>query len=51
MEQLEKWHNIIPITWSCTMFLLASFTVALIGTNIEKCEMKFVTAKFALPPL
>ena len=29
------------------MFPLANFTVALVGTNIEKCDMQFVTATFA----
>ena len=47
MEQLGKCLNITPIPWEYTMFPLASFTVALVGTNIEKCDMQFVTATFA----
>ena len=47
MKQLGKQHKIIPINWACTVFTLASFTVELVGTNIEKCDMKFVTAKLS----
>ena len=47
MEQLGRRQKIIPITWKCTMFRLSSFTVALVGINIEKRDMQFVTAKFA----
>ena len=47
MEHIGKRHKIIPIPWACLVFPLASFTVDLVGTNIEKCDMKFVTATFA----
>ena len=47
MEQLGNPHKIIPIPWACHVFLLASSTVDLVGTDIEKRDMKFVTAKFA----
>ena len=30
------------------MFPLANFTMALVGTNIEKCDMPFVTEFFLL---
>ena len=33
------------------MFPLASFTVTLVVTNIEQCDMEFVTATFAPPSL
>ena len=46
MEQLGKRHKITPIPWACPVYQLASFTVALVGTNIEKCDMQFVTAIF-----
>ena len=51
MEQLGKRHKIIPIPWAYPVFPLAHFTVALVGTNIEKCDMQFVTATFAPPSL
>ena len=51
MEQLGKWHKIIPITWACPMFPLANFTVALVGTSIENFDIKFVTATSAPPYL
>ena len=51
MEQLGRQHKIIPIPWACHMFPLSSFTVALVGTNIEKCDMKFVTVTFTPPYL
>ena len=51
MEQLGKRHKIIPIPWACPVFPLANFTVALVETNIEKCNMQFVTATFAPPYL
>ena len=43
MEQLVKQNKIIPITWSCPMFPLSNFIVYLVGKNMEKCDMKFVT--------
>ena len=51
MLQLGKGYKIIPIHWAYPVFPLDSFTVALIGTNIEKCDMQFVTATFAPPYL
>ena len=47
MEQLGKINKRILITWACTLFPLANFTVALVGKNIEKCDIQFVTAIFA----
>ena len=44
-------HKIIPIPLACPVFPLANFTVALVGTNIEKCDMQFVTATFTPPYL
>ena len=46
MEQLGNKHKIIPITWECPVFPLSSFTTALVGTNIENCDMQFLTATF-----
>ena len=51
MEQLGKRHKIIPVPWACPMFSLANFTVTLVGTNIENCDMQFVNAKFSPPSL
>ena len=51
MLQLGKRRKIILIPWVCPVFPLASFTVALVGENIENCDMQFVTAKFAPPYL
>ena len=51
MGQLGKRHKIIHIPWSCLVFTLANFTVALVGTNIEMCEIQFLTAIFAPPSL
>ena len=51
MVQLGKQHKINPITWAYTVFPLANFTLGFAGTNIEKCDMKFVTPTFSLPPL
>ena len=47
MKQLGKRHTTILITWVRPVFSLSSFTVDLVGTNTEKCDMKFVTAAFA----
>ena len=47
IQKLRKRHKIMPIPWGCPVFTLANFTVFLDGTNIEKCNMQFVTAKFA----
>ena len=51
MEQLVNIHKIISIPWAFPVFPLDSFTVALVETNIEKCDMKFVTAEFTPPYL
>ena len=51
MEQLVKRHEIIPIHWACRVFPLANFTVALVGTNIEKCDIQFLAATFDSPSL
>ena len=51
MGQLGKRHKIIPIPWACPMFPLAIFKVTLVGTNIEKYDMQFVTAAFVPPYL
>ena len=47
MEKLGKQHKMIPIPWACPVFPLDSFTVDLVGKNIEKSDMQFVTATFA----
>ena len=46
MEQLTKHHKIIPIPCACPVFQLAIFKVVLVGANINKCDMQFVTSKF-----
>ena len=46
MEYLVKLYKKIPTSWACPVFLLASFKVALVGKNIENCDMQFVTATF-----
>ena len=51
MGQLVKRHKIISIPWACPVFPLAIYTVALVGTNMEKCDMQFVTATFDPPYL
>ena len=51
MEQLGKRHKTIPITWEYNVFTLASFTVALVGKNIEKCDMQFLTETFSTTSL
>ena len=51
MEQLERRRKIIPIPWERRVFPLASFTVALVEKNVEKCEMQFVTEASAPPYL
>ena len=49
MEQLVNQHKKTSITWACPVFPLASFTVPLVGTNIEKCDIQFATATFDPP--
>ena len=49
MKKLGEGNNIIPIHCGCPVFPLASFTVALVGKNIEKCDIQFVAATFAPP--
>ena len=51
MGQIVKQHKIIPISWACTMFLLANLTLALVGVNMEKCDIQFVTQTLAHPYL
>ena len=51
MCQLVKQHKIIPITWACPVCPLANVILALVGENIEKCDMQFVTLKFSPPYL
>ena len=51
MGQLVKQHKIIPMNWACPVFPLANVTLALVGENIEKCDMQFVTLKFSPPYL
>ena len=46
MVQTGKLHKIIPIYWECTMFPLEIFTSALVGINIEKCDMQYVNPIF-----
>ena len=48
---IGKRHKMIPIPWACPLFPLANFTVASVGTNIEKCDMQFVTSIFTPPYL
>ena len=49
MRSLVKLHKIIPIPWAYPMFPLDNFTVALVGTNKENCDMQSVTATFSPP--
>ena len=49
MGKLGKQHKTTPTTWACPVFQLANFTLALVGMNIEKREMKFVTPEFSPP--
>ena len=51
MGQFVKLHKTTPINWACTVFPLDNFTVDLVRTNIEKCDMQFATAIFAPPSL
>ena len=51
MGKLVRQHKIIPITRECAVFTLTIFTVALVGKNIEKYDMQFVTATFSPPYL
>ena len=48
MGHLIKKHKIIPIPWAGPVFPLSNSTMALVGTNIEKYDIKFVTATFLL---
>ena len=47
MGQFIKQHKIIPIAWEFHVLLLANFTLALVGENIENCDRKLVTPKFS----
>ena len=49
MGQLGNQHKTIPIPWARLVFPLASFTLWLVRTNIEKCDMQFVTETFSPP--
>ena len=51
MQKLVEQHKTILINCSCPVFPLANLTVKLVGTNIEKCDIQFVTATFAVPYL
>ena len=51
MEQLGKQHKIIPIPRACPVFPLENFKVALVGTNIENCDMQFLTLTLTPPYL
>ena len=51
MGQLLKHHKRIPNAWACTVFLLDNLKVDLVGMNIEKCDMQFLTETFAPPYL
>ena len=51
MEQLGKLHKKVPIILACPVFPLSSFIVALVGKNIEKCDMQFLAATFSPPSL
>ena len=44
MGKLVKQHKITPIPWACPVCPLANFMLALVGMNIEKCDMQFVTS-------
>ena len=49
MGQLFKCYKIITIPWLYPMFPLADFTLTLVGTNIEKCDIQFSTPTFSPP--
>ena len=51
MVHFVKQHKIIPIPWACPMFPLANFTLDLVGTNIEKCDMQFLNPTLSPPYL
>ena len=38
MERFVKWHKIIPITWSCPIFPLDNFTLALVAMDIKSTK-------------
>ena len=46
IEPLGKQHKATPIPWERPVFQLDNFTVDLVKTNIEKCDMQFVTETF-----
>ena len=43
MGQLGKTNKIIPIPWACPVLPLSNLKLTLVGTNMEKCDMQFVT--------
>ena len=47
MGQLVKQHKIILIVWAYPVFILTNFTLALVGTNLENCDMQFVKEIFS----
>ena len=49
MGQLGKLQTIITITWVCTVFPLANFTLDLVVMNIEKRDIQFVNPEFDPP--
>ena len=49
MEQLGNQYKIIPIPWACPVFPLSSFIVAMVGADMEKCDMQFVIVTFDPP--
>ena len=51
MGQLGKQRKVNPITLEFTVFPFTNFTVALVGANIEKCDMQFVTETCSPPYL
>ena len=51
MVQLVKQNKIIPIPWECTVFLLANFTLALVGKNKKGFDIEFVTPTLDCPYL
>ena len=44
MGKFGNQHKTIPIYCKCPVFTFGNFKVALVGTNTENCDMKFVTA-------
>ena len=51
MGKIVKLHKIIPVHWVCTAIQLSKFTVSLVGTKIENCDIKFLIPTFSPPYL